>query len=82
MICPQHCVCQYAHRMDLPIARWIHSVETRQKKGHEFVDLHDESMLNSNNNEVTFKLQIFLIFFFVIFRSFLMTTFRLTIMSF
>lgn len=55
MICPQHCVCQYAHRMDLPISRWIHSVETRQRKGHEFVDLNDEPLLN-NNNEVTFTI--------------------------
>ena len=62
MICPQHCVCQYAHRMDLPIARWIHSVETRQKKGHEFVDLQDETVLNNNNEVVPISL-IFLYVF-------------------
>ncbi|KAG5678342.1 hypothetical protein PVAND_008027 [Polypedilum vanderplanki] len=52
MICPQHCVCQYAHRMDLPIARWIHSVETRQRKGHEFIGFEEDN--NENNNEVNF----------------------------
>lgn len=49
MICPQYCVCQFAHRMDLPISQWMHSVETRQRKGHEFVDLQDDSV---HNNEV------------------------------
>ena len=62
MICPQHCVCQYAHRMDLPIARWIHSVETRQKKGHEFVDLQDETVLNNNNEVVPISLIILNVF--------------------
>lgn len=50
MICPQHCVCQYAHRMDLPVSRWIHSVETRQRKGHEFTEFEEDN--NENNNEV------------------------------
>lgn len=49
MICPHHCVCQYAHRMDLSIARWIQAVETRQRKGHEFIDASDDT---ANNNEV------------------------------
>ena len=62
MICPQHCVCQYAHRMDLPIARWIHSVETRQKKGHEFVDLQDETVLNNNNEVASITLIILNVF--------------------
>jgi len=57
MICPNHCVCQYAHKMDLSIARWIHTVETRQRKGHEYVvvDSREDSSTessNSNNNEV------------------------------
>lgn len=50
MICPHHCVCQYAHRMDLSISRWIHAVETRQRKGHEFTDSGEDSL---NNNEVS-----------------------------
>lgn len=50
MICPHHCVCQYAHRMDLSISRWIHAVETRQRKGHEFTDSSEDSL---NNNEVS-----------------------------
>lgn len=49
MICPQHCVCQYAHRMDLSISRWIHAVEMRQQKGHEFSDSSENSL---NSNEV------------------------------
>ncbi|CRL06507.1 CLUMA_CG019640, isoform A [Clunio marinus] len=53
MICPQHCVCQYAHRMDLSISRWIHAVETRQRKGHEFVDSSEDAL--TNNEVVTFE---------------------------
>ena len=52
MICPQHCVCQYAHRMDLSISRWVHSVEKRQKKGHEFVESDEDAI---SNNEVRFE---------------------------
>lgn len=53
MICPHHCVCQYAHRMDLPIAKWVHSVETRQRKGHEFTDFEGEHQ--EHNNEVSIQ---------------------------
>lgn len=53
MICPHHCVCQYAHRMDLSISRWVHEVETRQKKGHEFVDSDEEA---ANNEVINFCL--------------------------
>ncbi|CAG9800066.1 unnamed protein product [Chironomus riparius] len=56
MICPHHCVCQFAHRMDLPIAKWIHSVETRQRKGHEFTDFEAEH--HEHNNEVNFDDEI------------------------
>lgn len=55
MICPHHCVCQYAHRMDLSVSRWIKTVETRQRKGHEFVDSSEDL---TNSNEV--KLRKFL----------------------
>lgn len=51
MICPHHCVCQFAHRMDLPIAKWVHSVETRQRKGYEFTDFEGEHQ--EHNNEVS-----------------------------
>lgn len=51
MICPHHCVCQYAHRMDLSISRWVHSVETRQRKGHEFIDNDDSAEDPTINNE-------------------------------
>lgn len=51
MICPHHCVCQYAHRMDLSVSRWIQAVETRQRKGHEF----SESSEDSTNNEVKLR---------------------------
>lgn len=49
MICPHHCVCQYAHRMDLSISRWIYAVETRQRKGHEFTGSSEDP---TNDNEV------------------------------
>lgn len=49
MICPHHCVCQYAHRMDLSIARWIHAVETRQRRGHEFTNSDEDP---DSRNEV------------------------------
>lgn len=52
MICPHHCVCQYAHRMDLSISRWIHEVETRQRKGHEFSDSGEDTV---NSNEVRLR---------------------------
>jgi hypothetical protein len=51
MICPIHCVCQFAHRMDLSISRWVHSVETRQKRGYE------SESTEINSNEVKIKLQ-------------------------
>jgi hypothetical protein len=54
MICPHHCVCQYAHRMDLSISRWIHEIETRQRKGHEFTDSDEEAA----NNEVKLRFEL------------------------
>lgn len=54
MICPHHCVCQYAHRMDLSISRWVHEIETRQKKGHEFTDSDEEAA----NNEVKMRFEL------------------------
>lgn len=67
MICPQQCVCQYAHFMDLSIAKWINAIETRKQKGHEFVEEEHEDPVNENeayfegdesfkfNNEVLLK---------------------------
>lgn len=60
MICPQQCVCQSAHRMDLSISRWVHAIETRQKqqqqqRGHDFMDASESG---PSGNEVKIELQI------------------------
>lgn len=39
--------------MDLALSRWVYTIETRQKKGHEFNEMQHESLIN--NNEVNYE---------------------------
>ena len=48
MICPQQCVCQYSHFGDLSVAKWITTIETRQRKGHKFEPEDHENLVNDN----------------------------------
>lgn len=50
--CPQGCVCQYAHLMDLPISRWINHMQQRYLNSNNNVD-NTEDLIN--NNESSFE---------------------------
>lgn len=47
MICPNQCVCQYSHLMDLSIARWMNSFETAINTG-QFMEKNEENLVNDN----------------------------------
>ncbi|XP_073822727.1 uncharacterized protein [Musca autumnalis] len=49
--CPQGCVCQYAHLMDLPISRWINHMQQRYSYSND----NDGTEDLINNNESSYE---------------------------